>query len=235
MANSLALSEEARDRIIADPELVLDDPDVMMALVGAAERAKGENVIDLRGIAMQRMEERLDRLEDTHRTVIAAAYENLAGTNQVHRAILQMLDPLSFGEFLINLNGNVANTLRVDCVRLVLESAQPEEDPALSRVGDVLYVAKPGFISDYLTGGRRIASRAVTLRPTGPDSDTLYPAQPQPILCEALMTLDLGPGRLPGMLVFGSADPHLFKPSHGTDLLAFLAGVFERAMRRWLA
>ncbi len=48
------------------------------------------------------------------------------------------------------------------------------------------------------------------------------------------MKLDLGPGRLPGMLVFASEDPNQFKSTHGTDLLAFFAGAFERTMRRWL-
>jgi len=37
------------------------------------------------------------------------------------------------------------------------------------------------------------------------------------------------------MLVFGAEDPHQFSPSQGTDLLAFFAEVFERAMARWLA
>jgi len=27
----------------------------------------------------------------------------------------------------------------------------------------------------------------------------------------------------------------MFTPTHGTDLLRFFAGVFERSMRRWLA
>ena len=83
------MDQDMRDRILAEPETILEDRDVMNALIGANERLMGGNVVDLRGIAMERLENRLDRLEDTHRTVIAAAYENLAGTNQVHRAILQ--------------------------------------------------------------------------------------------------------------------------------------------------
>ena len=50
----------------------------------------------------------------------------------------------------------------------------------------------------------------------------------------ALLRLDLGKGRLPGMLVLGAEDPHLFRPTQGSDLLAFFGGVFERMMRRWL-
>ena len=55
------------------------------------------------------------------------------------------------------------------------------------------------------------------------------------IRSEACLRLDFGPGRLPGMLLMGAEDPHQFTPQQGTDLLAFFAGVFERAMRRWLS
>lgn len=236
MADVTAQREELRDRIITEPELVLEDPDVLNALIAANERAMGSNIVDLRGIAMERMGEKLGRLEDTHRSVIAAAYENLAGTNQIHRAILQMLDPPGFEDFLKNLDGEVARTLRVDCVRLVLESVQgAENEPALRRLGDVLFVAEPGFVGDYLAGGRATHPRPVTLRQVVPESDALYGDNAGWIRSEALMRLDFGPGRLPGMLVFGAEDPHQFKPTHGTDLLAFFAGVFERSMRRWLS
>ena len=209
---------------------------MMAALIAANERAMGSNVVDLRGIAMERLESRLDRLEDTHRSVIAAAYENLAGTNQVHRAILQMLDPLTFEEFLKSMAGEVAQTLRVDCVRLVLESVQSEDKPvALQKLGDVLYVAEPGFVAEYLTGGRNVPLRPGLLRQVTPVEGGIYGDRAGDIRSEALMKLDFGTGRLPGMLVFGAEDPHQFKPTHGTDLLAFFAGVFERTMRRWLS
>jgi hypothetical protein len=229
------MDQDMRDRILAEPETLLEDRDVMNALIGANERLMGGNVVDLRGIAMERLENRLDRLEDTHRTVIAAAYENLAGTNQVHRAILQMLDPLSFEDFLKTMAADVAQTLRVDCVRLVLETVQEAEDPALRKVGDVLSIAAPGFVADYLTGGRNVPQRPVVLRQVLPQSEAIYGDRAGWIRSEALMKLDFGTGRLPGMLVLGAEDPHQFKPTHGTDLLAFFAGIFERTMRRWLS
>jgi uncharacterized protein len=234
------MDQDTRDRIIAAPETVLEDTAVMNALIAANERAMGSNIIDLRGIAMERLENRLDRLEDTHRTVIAAAYENLAGTNQVHRAILQLLDALTFEDFLKALTAEVAPTLRVDCVRLVLESVQGAAETNLRKLGDVLHVAEAGFIADYLAGGRNVPLRPVLLRPVllrqvQPSSDALYGDKAGWIRSEALLRLDFGKGRLPGMLVLGAEDPHQFKPNHGTDLLAFFAGVFERTMRRWLS
>ena len=83
------MDPDTRDQILAKPEALLDDPAVMQALIDAHERTLGGNIVDLRGLAMERLEQRLDRLEDTHRSVVSAAYENLAGSNQVNLAILQ--------------------------------------------------------------------------------------------------------------------------------------------------
>lgn len=234
MSSIPKLDESLRETIIARPEQLLDDQDVMRALIAANEKSMGGNIVDLRAIAMERLEARLDRLEDTHRSVIAAAYENLAGTNQIHRAILRMLDPMEFETFLRDLAGPVADILRVDTVRLVLESATGGEAQALSRLGDVLIVAEPGFVDDHITQGRNTPVRQVVLRQIAEASPRLYGESAPLIRSEACLRLDLGTGRLPGLLVMGSEDPHQFTPQQGSDLLTFFAGVFERAMRRWL-
>ena len=235
MSSSPKIDDSLREAIISKPDVILDDSDVMQALIAANERAMGGNIVDLRGIAMERLETRLDRLEDTHRSVIAAAYENLAGTNQIHRAILRMLDPIEFETFLRDLGGEVAEILRVDSVRLVLESVQNDNDPAVQLLGDVLSVAEPGFIDDYLTAGRGGNVRQVTLRGVQDASGQIYGGSADWIRSEACLKLDFGAGRLPGLLVLGTEDPHMFVPQQGTDLLVFFTGVFERAMRRWLS
>ena len=166
MSSTPLMDATLRDRIIADPDVLLDDKDIMRALVAANERAMGHNVVDLRGIAMERLEARLDRLEDAHRSVIAAAYENLAGTNQVHRAVLRLLDADRFETFLRDLSGEVAQILGVEAMRLVLESAAAEADPAVRRMEAVLCFAQPGFVATYITRGRGGAVRGVTLRQT---------------------------------------------------------------------
>lgn len=235
MSSSPKLDAQLRDAIIAKPETVLDDKDVMRALIAANEKSMGGNIVDLRGIAMERLEARLDRLEDTHRSVIAAAYENLAGTNQIHRAILRMMEPVEFEVFLRDLGGAVAEILRVDAVVLVLESGETDTDGVVRRMGDVLRVTSTGFVDDYLTHGRGGQVRQVTLRQVQGASETVYGKSADWIRSEACLKLDFGKGRLPGLLVLGAEDPHQFSPQQGTDLLMFFAGVFERAMRRWLS
>jgi uncharacterized protein len=224
------IDQDFRDRILAAPEKLLDDHDVMKALMRASEAQAGNNIVDLRGLAMDKLEDRLEKLEETHRSVVAAAYENLAGTNQIHRAILEMLSPLTFEAFLDALGSTVAAALKVDCVALVLESTQAV--PKMP-INPILRIMEPDFVAQYISAGR--ASRPVVLRQVQPDSGALYGEAAAWVRSEAVMRLDFGTGRLPGMLILGAEDPHHFKPNHGTDLLSFFAAVFQRSMRRWLS
>ena len=234
MSSQPKIEAALREAIIARPDVILDDTDLMRALVAANERTLGGNVIDMRGLAMERLEARLDRLEDTHRSVIAAAYENLAGTNQVHRAILRLLDANDFETFLHDVAGPVAEILRVEAARLVLETVQDGTDPSINRLDHVLTVVPPGFVDHYLSQGRGMPARPITLRQVQDSDPIVYGRSGAWIRSEACLKLDFGEGRLPGLLVFGAEDPHMFGAHQGTDLLAFFAGVFERQMRRWL-
>ncbi|MFZ8945736.1 MAG: DUF484 family protein [Paracoccaceae bacterium] len=237
MSGKSDLDTDLRKKILARPNVILDDKDLMRALVGAKEEAMGGNIVDIRGIAMERLEHRLDRLEDTHRSVIAAAYENLAGTNQIHRAILRMMDPLDFPSFLSNLDEDVREILRVEYVALFLETRKRDTRSFESVLGahNIVKLVPAGFVDTYLTLGRNTPVRDVILREIPRQSDSIYESDLSRIKSEALMRLKFGAGRLPGMLVLGAEDPHQFSPHQGTDLLAFFAGVFERIMRRWLA
>jgi len=235
MSVSPTISADMREQLIAQPERILNDQDIMQALVAANERAMGKNVVDMRGIAMERLEARLDQLENTHSSVIAAAYDNLTGMNLIHRAVLRMLDPADFEVFMKNLDGEVAEILRVDCVRLVLETEQGQKNKAIEKLGQVLSIAPPGFVDNYIGVPREHSDQQVFLRKIQEKDETIYGKTSFWIRSEACIPLDLGEGRLPGMLVMGIEDAEQFKPGQGTDLLAFFGGVFERAMRRWLS
>ena len=150
----------------------------------------------------------------------------------MHRAVLQLLEPETFPAFLASLATTVATTLRVESLALVLESPEGHAAPPLAAP---VRVAPPGFVDAYLTASRGGPVRPVVLRQTVADTALVHGDMAPDIRSEAAMRLDLGPRRLPGMLVLGSEDPHQFRPAQGTDLLAFLAASFERVMRRWLS
>lgn len=216
------LPEEVRAELLARPDAVFADRDVLRALVAANDATLGDNVVDMRGAAMRRLEERLDRLENTHQSVVAAAYENLAGTRLVHRAVLALLAAQDADDLDALLSGPLAEALGVDRAVLVLEGGRDPGAGGLRR-------AEPGWIAHYLAPGGRETPRRVTLRAAqggiyGADFDG----------SEACLALDLGPTRLPALLCLGVGDSRHYQAGQGTDLLEFLAAVAEIAVARVL-
>lgn len=227
-APEVALDPGTRERLLAEPALILGDRELMRALVAAREAELGENVIDIRGRAMQALEHRLDRLETAHESVISAAYENQAGTQTIHRAVLSLLEPMDFPAFLETLETDVAPILRVETLKLVMESP---EDTAPLDTGP-LVVLPAGSIGRLIAAGRK-APRGddIVLRRASPETLAVHGTE---VRSEALLPLDLGPGRRPALLVMGSRDVGRFSPAQGTDLLRFFAQVFRLILIGWL-
>lgn len=223
--------EKLKFDILNDPSVVLEDLDVMRALLHAHDDANGDRVVDLRNVFVERLEERLDKLEDTHRNVIAAAYDNMSGTDQVQRAVLAALEPRDFPGFLNVVQNEITSILQVDVARLCIES-NTKNGPLPHAVITPL---APGKINEYLTGGRDVAPRKITLRACPKDKATVYTAAAGRVKSEALIRLDLGQKQLPALLALGSEAADRFASDQGTDLLTFFAAAFERVLRRWVA
>ena len=62
-------------------------------------------------------------------------------------------------------------------------------------------------------------------------SRSLYGIPAANIRSEALVRLDISPAAPPGLLALGAQSPDFFHPDQASDLLRFLAGVLERAIR----
>lgn len=224
--------ELIRSLIVADPDLVLGDDQVMQRLVG--ERTGDRQVVDLRDRLVERLEQRLEKMVAHHRTVVAAAYENVEGTRQVHRAVLALIEPPDLSSFLLRLTHDVPRMLGLEDARLCLETDVAETGPA-DGFGPELHgrvMAMPeGTVDDYLSlDGSH--SGPVVLREAGAEAELIF-GEANPIRSEALMRLDI-PGSA-GLLAFGSADQRKFDPAHGTDLLDFFAGAVERLLLQRLS
>ena len=221
-----------RDFITENPRIVLDAPDVMRALLATHDETLGQNIVDLRSVAMRRLEAQLGRLKETNRSVIAAAYDNLAGTQQIHRALLKIMEPTDFGGFLSMIGTEMVDILRIDYACLILETQNQSPNPNLAPLGPIVKPAPSGFVADYLS--QNLAAK-VTLRRVTKPNVFVYPEAMGPMGSEACLQLDFGAGTLPGLLILAAKDAEQFSPAQGTDLLTFFATIFERALRRWLA
>ena len=259
---TVAPGGDLRARILRDPDLVLGDPTLMRALVARGDGRAGGKVVDLRSVAMARLEARLDRLEAAHRTVIAAAYDNLAGTQQVHRAILRLLEAPDLAAFVAGLSGEVASILRLDAVRLLIEDDAASEParreaevvPIMGGTAPVVAGSAPepageapglgvaamprpvprGFLRERLASGGGALPPVSLCSGAGLLAEIGALPDGSAIGSEACLALDLGPEGPRAALLLGSRDPDQFAPGQGTELMEFLAGVLARALRRWL-
>ena len=226
--------ELIRSLILADPDLILGDDMVMRALIGASGRG-ARNIVDLRDKLVERLEQRLRKLMHANRSVIAAAYENVAGTRQLHRAILALLDAPDHATFLARLVAEVPRTVGVDEGRLCLEAEVteivPAEDLAPGLGGRVL-LFPPGTVAQYMAlGSEGDETAGVVLRPVTEAAELVF-GPLSTVRSEALVRLAFG-DRI-GLFAFGDSEPDRFTPDQGTDLLSFFGGVVERLLARHL-
>lgn len=224
--------ELIRSLILANPDLVLNDDQVMRSLIGS-QAQEARNVVDLRDRLVERMEGRLQKLMRTNRSVIAAAYENVATTNQMHRALLALIDAEEMETFLRRLVKDLPQMVGIEEARLCLEANVPEARPAdeLAPGLDGRVVILPeGTINAYLRVDQGEPAQ-VTLRPCPAEKEIVF-GHISPSQSEALLPLSLS--GVTGLLAFGAADPERFSADQGTDLLSFTAEVTQRLLIRHL-
>ena len=225
-----------RKRILQDPEALLNDREVMRALISASSNNAPTNVIDLKSAVLKRLEGHVDKIEGQNSNIISAAYKNISTTTKVHSAILEALEPKTFTEFLNFLKTDWANSLGIDVARLCLEAPSISKDdiPQLqTEFGPSVIFLQEGEIDHYITLGQDNDPRSVTLRQIRKGASNIYSNIAPELRSEALMKLDLGQGNSPGLLLLGSINPDQFLPNMGTDLFVFYGSIFEKVMQRW--
>ena len=231
------LEDSLKRQIIQDPRFVLEDPDVLQALIAAEMGRGGRNIVDLRGVLVERLEESLDQLEDTHRDVVAAAYDNLSGTNQIHRAALAMIRPAEFSEFLRALSVELPSIMTADGLHMCIEGRGTMAGQLLGPAGDFrdTVIGLPaGGVAAYCGAAMARRGDKVLLRPVTRASALIYGSKAPAMRSEAIIRLDFGPGKLAGMMAIGSFDANRFSTDKATDLLTFLGQVTDAVMQRWL-
>ena len=116
------MDDKLREEILAKAHEILNDETLLRALIEASDKNLGSKIVDLRSVAMKKMDGELKKLKRSNQQVIATAYENLVGMKQVHQVVLKSLEQNNLDEFITNLNTELCDILRVDCIRLGVET-----------------------------------------------------------------------------------------------------------------
>ena len=229
------MEETVRAELLADPSIILNDQELMDSLLAATDIKLGSNVVDLRHVAMNRLSDKLGALEGTHQSVVAAAYQNLLGTKQIHQAVIQLLGKKSLEEFVISLKSELLKTLSVDCIYILLEKPDGSVDSLLpTNCWPNIQTVMQGFVKTYITQGGLTELSKVKLRKATSVTNQLFENASIKIESEACVQLNLDENQIIGMITFGSSDANFFEPGQGTDLLKFFASACEKMLERWI-
>ena len=182
------------------------------------------------------MDGELKKLKRSNQQVIATAYENLVGMKQIHQVVLKSLEQNNFDEFITNLNTEVCDILRVDCIRLGLETHSSLQnskkyDPKLSELLDLYPI---NFVDTYISQGENNSTDGVVLRPTPKGYEQLYGKLSKNLKSEGCIKLKIGKDEIIGILALASKEREKFTAQQGVELLKFMGSVFERRISHWL-
>ena len=219
-----------RDLIIADPKLVLDDVEVLQALASVQNDGLGDNVIDGRGMAISRLEQKLRQLGAENRLLKEVLHENSEAVHRIHLAALTLLEVKDFKRLADFLAGELPKVMKVEVIKLLLmESLEARIRKPLAEfaVGPVDASVRRAYI-DPIDG----KPKRIVLRQAPDASAKVYDGIGQPIRSEALLPVSIdGPGPA-GVLVIGSSNPDSFHPNMSTDLLELISKVFAMTVVR---
>jgi len=230
------MDDQLREEILAKAHEILNDETLLRALIEVSDKNLGNKIVDLRSVAMRKMDGELKKLKRSNQQVIATAYENLVGMKQVHQVVLKSLEQNNFDEFITNLDTEACNILRVDCIKIGLEthsSLQNNEkyDSKLSKLLDLYPV---NFVDTYISQGEINNTDDVILRPTPKGSEQLYGKVSKNLKSEGCIKLRIGNKKIIGILALASKEREKFTAQQGVELLKFMGSVFERRISHWL-
>ena len=230
------MDDKLREEILAKAHEILNDETLLRALIGASDKNLGSKIVDLRSVAIQKMDGELKKLKRSNQQVIATAYENLVGMKQVHQVVLKSLEQNNFDEFVTNLNTEACDVLRVDCIKLGLEthSLLQNTEKNGSKLSKLLDLYPVDFVDTYISQGENNGSDDIILRPIPKGSEQLYGKISKTLRSEGCIKLKIGNEKIVGILALASKEREKFTAQQGVELLKFMGSVFERRISHWL-
>lgn len=207
------------------PDFLIRHPDLLRALT-PVEARRGETVADFQRFVAARLQGELARVADGHAAFAAASRATLVQQRRIHRAVLALLAARSPAQLVEAATVDLALDLEVDVVVLGLE-ADPAAPFALR--ADGLRLWPRGRVGSWLPHGREVLVLA-----NGTADRALFGAAAPLVRSLALLRLDLGDDRPPGLLALGAREDGRFHPGQGTDLLTFLSRALSLCLATWL-
>lgn len=211
----------------ANPDFLQRHPTLVRSLAPPSRferKDEGAEVVDMQGFMVSRLQADLAKVRDSQDELIQSARSNLSSQNQIHEAVLAVLEARDLEEFIHIVTRELPLVLDIDALTVCAEGGgrfEPKQGG--------LFVLAEGGIDEVLGKDRK-----VLLRERSEGNEKLFGPAAALVRSDALVRLTLSGTAPPALVALGSREAGRFHPGQGTELLSFLAGVLERCLTRWL-
>jgi len=226
-----------KQKILSNPEIVLDDPEILLHLGKAQNPVLGDKVIDIRTVAINKLEKVLFETEEFNRVALQAANENFQGAISMLNAILILLEARNLDEFFHKVLTRVPKIINVDYVRFI----QLTGNSSLPPLVDINSLAIKNLARDELNSylgveGKDLYDEGVAMRTVSRGDTNIYGNLARHVKSEAIIDLSLDSDHdfTLTFLVLGSTLPDMFEDGMETDLLERFGSGFTRIIELFL-
>ena len=229
--NKIEIVPEERQKILENPDLILLDKELLLALLKDSDFPDEENLIDIRNVFLKKLGEKVEKLKSTNSQIIQHAYENQLGIKKIHKCCLKTIETRDIGTLFKFLCLKATEILRVDVIKIVVS------DNTFSNSNIQNCILKSN--EEIIKFAQKIGiTKGKTVRLTNVVNDKKKEAEQliareESTKSEAIISL-LVNSEFKGFLFFESADESTFSIDQSTDYLEFFAQVISKHLESLL-
>ena len=229
--DKIKLVAEERQKIIENPDLILLDRELLLALLKNSDFPDEENLVDIRNIFLKKLGEKVEKLKTTNSQIIQYAYENQLGIKKIHKCCLEAIEAKDVDALLKFLCFKATEILGVDVIKIVLSnntfSGNNIENCILKSDKEIItFAQKVGITKEKPVRLKNVVDKKKRV-------DEGIIARKESTKSEAIISL-LVNNNFKGLVFFESADKSTFSVDQSTDYLDFFAQVISKHMESLL-
>ena len=229
--NKIEIVPEERQKILENPDLILLDKELLLALLKDSDFPDEENLVDIRNIFLKKLGEKVEKLKSTNSQIIQHAYENQLGIKKIHKCCLETIETKDIGALFEFLCLKATAILRVDVIKIVVS----DNTFSNSNIQNCILKSNEEIIKFAQKVG---ITKGKTVRLTNVVNDKKKEAEQliareENTKSEAIISL-LVNSEFKGFLFFESVDESTFSVDQSTDYLEFFAQVISKHLESLL-
>ena len=229
--NKIEIVPEERQKILENPDLILLDKELLLALLKDSDFPDEENLIDIRNVFLKKLGEKVEKLKSTNSQIIQHAYENQLGIRKIHKCCLETIETKEIGTLFKFLCLKATEILGVDIIKIVVSdntffNSNIQNCILKSNEEIIKFAQKIG-----ITKGKAVHLTNVVFDKKK-DAEQLI-AREETTKSEAIISL-LVNSEFKGFLFFESVDESTFSVDQSTDYLEFFAQVISKHLESLL-